>query len=219
MPESHTLVIFDIDGTLLHSTGAHHGALTRALHDFELDPHVKPWADYRHYTDSGVLDELLQDHHGVGASAEQLQRLDQLMAHYYETLSLAEPVLEVAGARALLAAVMAAPHMSVAFASGSMGGAVRLKLASLGLDSHRLNVRNGSHALSRADIVQGVMLGSEGTRRVILGDGRWDEMTARALEIPFIAVQTGLHQFGSGPLLVLDDLQTLTVDTLRRLAA
>ncbi|WP_213878729.1 HAD hydrolase-like protein [Pseudomonas sp. dw_358] len=208
-----TLVIFDIDGTLVDSTRAHHASLTASLAEFGLDPHRKPWAEYRHYTDSGVLDELLLDTRQQGASAAELQRLDRLSSASYGAICAAEPVGEVAGARALLNALGNAPDMQIAFATGSMRGPALLKLASL--DVVPDNLMTGSEFLSRQDIVRGTLAGSGAERVVILGDGRWDQITAQALGIPFVAVQTGLFVFGEGPVCILEDLTALTVEALR----
>ena len=211
-----TLVIFDIDGTLVDSTRAHHASLSASLAEFGLDPHRKPWAEYRHYTDSGVLDELLQDTLQHAASPEQLQRLDRLSAAAYGAISAAEPVCEVPGASALLRAVQAQPDMHIAFATGSMRGAALLKLA--GLDVRPDTLVTGSEFLSRRDIVLATLAGSNAERLVILGDGRWDLITARELGIPFVAVQTGLYVFGDGPVCIIDDLAELTADALRAFA-
>lgn len=211
-----TLVIFDIDGTLVDSTRAHHASLSASLAEFGLDPHRKPWTQYRHYTDSGVLDELLLDTRQRGASSAELERLDRLGEASYRAISASDPVHEIPGAITLLNAVAATPDIDIAFATGSMRGAALLKLASLGVIPD--NMVTGSEFLSRREIVLATFAASNPRRLVILGDGRWDQITAHELGIPFVAVQTGLYVFGEGPVCIIDDLTTVTPDTLRAIA-
>ena len=223
MNSAPTLVIFDIDGTLVDSTAAHHAALTKALRGFGLDPMAKPWNAYRHYTDSGVLDELYSDARGIGATPAELSRLDIEMRREFETLIRTRPLAEIAGASQVLEELNAAADMRCSFATGSMRGAAALKLQALGLDAEAQILSTGSEFFSREQIVRQVL--SEGMRRfglgfntVLLGDGAWDEKVARALDIAFVGVETGLHVFGPGADLIVPDLTCLTTMSLRTVA-
>jgi phosphoglycolate phosphatase-like HAD superfamily hydrolase len=216
------LVIFDIDGTLVDSTAVHHAALTTALLGIGLDPRSKPWSAFRHYTDSGVLDELYRDVRGVGATAAELARLDTAMHHEFASAALGRPVAEIAGARRLLKELDEAGVL-FGFATGSMRGAAALKLLTLGLDPQAQILVTASEYLSREDIVRQVL--AEGDRRlgcsfnaVLLGDGLWDERVAQSLNMALVGVETGLHVFGSGADLVVPDLTQLTPMSLRAIA-
>lgn len=217
------LIIFDIDGTLVDSTAAHHAALTTALLGIGLDPKTKPWTAYRHYTDSGVLDELYWDARAVGATAGELTRLDAGMRDEFEAVTQARPLVEIAGARRLLEELATTADALFGFATGSMRGAAALKLRVLGLDPKTQILATASEFLSREQIVLRVL--AEGGRRlghrfnaVLLGDGVWDERVARALDIAFVGVETGLHVFGSGPDLIVPDLTHLSTNSLRTVA-
>jgi phosphoglycolate phosphatase-like HAD superfamily hydrolase len=217
------LVVFDIDGTLVDSTAIHHASLTAVLCGLGRDPRTKPWAAYRHYTDSGVLDELCQDAGGVGATAAELAQLDTLTQQEFAAAMSIRPLVEIAGARRLLEKLIAA-DMLIAFATGSMRGAAALKLMALGLDPQAHILATGSDFLDREHIVQSVL--TEGQRRlggtfhaVMLGDGAWDERTARGLDLAFVGVETGLHLFGpSGADLIVRDLSGLSPAVLRAIA-
>jgi len=216
------LVIFDIDGTLVDSTAVHHAVLTTALRGIGLDPQSKPWSAFRHYTDSGVLDELYRDARGVGATAAELARLDTTMYGEFAAATSGRPVAEIAGARRLLKELDEA-RVLFGFATGSMRGAAALKLETLGLDPQAQILVTGSEYLSREDIVRQVL--AEGDRRlgrgfnaVLLGDGVWDERVARSLNVALVGVETGLHVFGSGADLVVPDLTQLTPLSLRAIA-
>jgi phosphoglycolate phosphatase-like HAD superfamily hydrolase len=218
-----TVVIFDIDGTLIDSTPTHHASLTHVLLGLGLDPFSKPWTQYRHYTDSGVLDELWHDRRGHSATEEELAALDTLTRQTYGEITLGTPVAEIAGAKALLEAIARQSDMQAVFATGSMRGTAPLKLTSLGLDVTSEIVSTGSDHLSRADIVKRAVSACyrrEGRpfRLVALGDGRWDEITARALGIPFIGIQTGMHVFDAVQHTVCDTLLPVTTQMLQVLS-
>jgi hypothetical protein len=53
---------------------------------------------------------------------------------------------------------------------------------------------------------------------VLLGDGGWDERTARGFDLGFVGVETGLHTFGRDADLVVRDLTGLSPAVLRAVA-
>jgi len=217
------LVIFDIDGTLVDTTALHHRALSQVLLGLGLDPHSKPWSAYRHYTDSGVMDELYHDSRGVGATAHELAHLDAAMHSAVAAAACDRPIVEIPGARRLLAHLGSCPDVLLGFATGSMRGAAELKLQALGLTPTGVLLSTGSEFLSREHIVRQVLI--DGSQRlghefnaVLGGDGVWDERVAHALDIAFIGAETGLHVFGSGANLTVSDWTELDVDSFRLIA-
>jgi phosphoglycolate phosphatase-like HAD superfamily hydrolase len=216
-----TLVIFDIDGTLLDSTAVHHATLTDALEHMGFDPHVKPWSVYRHYTDSGVLDELCEDRRGTGATDAELSSLDALMSQAFTARVRATPLVEIPGAKALLADLAATSDIHVCFATGSTRGTAEAKLTALGLDPSVQLMATCSEFISRRQIVESVLkrailrLGTD-CNVVVLGDGVWDKRTAALLGLSFVGVETGLHKFDTG--LIVKDLTQLSPSILRSVA-
>ena len=218
-----TLVIFDVDGTLIDSGHLHHDLITRTLADDGLDVTFQPWSAYPHYTDLGVLDELFRHYHKRGISSAELARYDEL----YEAAlreHLADNALpEIAAAAALLAALAEQDGVHIAFATGSLRRMACLKLSRLGLQADTLALATGGEHLTREGIVRAaaaLAMGdtAEPYRAVILGDGLWDQRTATGLGIPFVALQTGLHVFDDKTALTLRDFSALTADRLLALA-
>ncbi|MCB8875863.1 HAD family hydrolase [Acidisoma silvae] len=219
-----TLVIFDVDGTLIDSGHLHHDLITRILAEDGLDVTFQPWSAYPHYTDLGVLNELFHHYHKRGISTDELARYDEL----YEAAlreHLADNALpEIAGAAALLAGLAEQDDVHVAFATGSLRRMAQLKLSRLGLTPDDLALATGGEHLTREGIVRAAAALAMGQnaapyRAVILGDGLWDQRTAAGLGIPFVALQTGLHAFDDKTALTLRDFSTLTAGHLLSLAA
>ena len=113
------LVVFDLDGTLVESDefdGVLYAKAVRDVLDIEVDD---DWSGYRHSTDSGILDEIL-DRHAV--------EVDRSVAHAAVEKAFVAVVRdyltgrkgrlpEIPGARAFVAQLTAHPAVSVALAN------------------------------------------------------------------------------------------------------
>ncbi|MHC3004755.1 HAD family hydrolase [Gordonia metallireducens] len=225
LSEAPTLVIFDIDGTLLDSAAAHDRVAIDVLARHGLDVLAKPWEAYRAYTDSAVTGEVYEDKHGIPADPAFIAELERLYAKEFDVHVSTGAVDEIAGARKLLAELATRRDVYGAFATGSFRALARTKLRVLGVEPDDVPLATGTEYDNRAEIVRdaigqaSVRHGIEDWRMVILGDGKWDELTARHLGIPLVGVQTGAHRFADDTALVVDDLRSVRVDTLVGLSA
>lgn len=217
------LVVFDVDGTLLDTAGLHHDLAARVLAADGLDVTFQPWGAYRHYTDLGVLDELFHHVHGRGISPEELARYDQLYEVALTEHQAENEIGEITGAKALLADLDAMDGVAVAFATGSLRRMAAVKLSLLGLDAARLALATGGEHLTREAMVEDAIAqavdGARPDRIVILGDGKWDQVAAERLGLAFVALETGAHVFGPGPIKTIRDFSTLDAQGLVALAA
>jgi len=211
-----TLVVFDIDGTLLHSDGQHNSIITAVLAGHGLDATIKAFGTYTHYTDSCVINEVHEATFGAPASADLLAQLDREYRAALEAHVAEHPIVEVPGARRVVEELAALPGVHTAFATGSLRGMAELKLAMVGVDAAEVVLSTASEAYSRDAIVRAAIagaverIGHDRLDLVILGDGAWDEQTAAQLGIPFVGLATGSHAFGDQAVRVLDDYTGLT---------
>ena len=122
-----TLVVFDLDGTLVDSDefdGALYAKAVRNVLSVDVD---EDWSAYRHVTDSGILDEIL-DRHAVG-----LDRAGVHVAVRERFTALVEDHLaerkgrlpEVPGAAVFVKRLLARPEVVVAVARPAVGGRPR----------------------------------------------------------------------------------------------
>jgi phosphoglycolate phosphatase-like HAD superfamily hydrolase len=188
------LVMFDIDGTLVDSTGFdgdRYAEAVRSVLGVDVDT---TWRSYRNVTDSGILEELL-DADGSGRPREELRAAvkARFVAATRAHLAREPHVLrEIAGARALLETLLRAPGVRVAIATGGWAETATLKLAAIGVDPATITLSTASDAIERTRIMQlaeGQALGGEpASRRTYFGDGAWDQRASAALGYRFIAV-------------------------------
>src|SRR5690606_17224906 len=148
-----TLVIFDIDGTLLQTADLHHRLITKILADDGLDVTFQPWTAYPHYTDLGVISELYRHFHARALTADELARYDAAYEAALRTHLRHHDVPEVAGASALIRDLTARPDVALAYATGSLRGMARVKLSLLGVDPQTAALSTGGEYLTREEIV------------------------------------------------------------------
>lgn len=223
MPEPSVVLVFDIDGTLLHSVTDHQAALLDAYRSLGVDAGGRPLSQFPDHTDSAIFDLLVEEARGARASAEDFEALNETLdAEYRRRVTTAAP-REIAGARVLLTALSGDTRFQITFATGSMRGAATQKLVQLGVDTDVAVLVTASDFLTREEIVQraiDLVMGDSGSpaRIISVGDGIWDQRTAASLGLPFLAVESGTHRFADGPIHTVPDLRSLSPDALIALA-
>jgi phosphoglycolate phosphatase-like HAD superfamily hydrolase len=194
-----SLLLWDIDGTLVYMDRAGERALLIAIRDLyhrELGPHLP--VDLKGRTDTSICRDLLA-WLGVPVTPEEETRFrSAYLALLPTTLPLVRPIIHP-GIREALDAVHAHPEIHQALLTGNLREGARLKLSYLDLwryfefgafanDSH---IRNelGPFALRRAKEKLGIDFPPE--RVFIIGDTPHDVACGKAIGAKTIAVATG----------------------------
>jgi beta-phosphoglucomutase-like phosphatase (HAD superfamily) len=190
--------MFDIDGTLVDSTGFDSALYVEAVQSVlgvEID---SDWNHYEHVSDSGILDEVLRrlaPTENYAALAARVQRhFVALVREHLERRP--ETVREIAGARRLFDRFCKTPGVRVAIATGGWEPTARLKLTHVGVDAQRAGFASSSDARARTDIMrlaaQRALRGETLVRATYFGDGAWDQSASAALGYDFVAVGGGV---------------------------
>ena len=192
------LLLFDIDGTLIHSGGAgvHALKLTLAerfgiaddLHDIEIAG----------MTDSGIVVSILKKHR-IPATNENIAAFLDSYVHF---LSLELPRHEgklLPGVLELLEKLKSRPHLVLALLTGNVSRGAQLKLEHYGVwhffefgafaDDHQDRNQLGSFALARAKEKHGREFSA--TEIDVIGDTPRDIACGKAFGARTIAVATG----------------------------
>ncbi|HUQ52866.1 MAG TPA: DUF3500 domain-containing protein, partial [Gammaproteobacteria bacterium] len=114
------LVMFDIDGTLVDSTGFDSELYATAV-DAELGRAVdRDWGSYEHVSDSGILEQLLRDTRSGKERAAIAARVQRRFVELVRDYLARQPgfVREIAGAKRLVERLAALPNVRVAVATG-----------------------------------------------------------------------------------------------------
>lgn len=195
------LVLFDIDGTLLHSAGCGRAATRLALQEVFGTVGMLDTLSFAGKTDWQILLELLQPE---GFTAEDVQA--QLEAHgtavarHLVNVIPQFPIAPCIGAHEVVAALNDNPDVIVGLVTGNMASIVPTKLVAAGFDPADFKIGAfGSEgwersmlpplALERAKAYSGYDFSGE--QIVIIGDTPGDIQCATSIHALTLAVATG----------------------------
>jgi phosphoglycolate phosphatase-like HAD superfamily hydrolase len=195
------LVLFDIDGTLLHSAGCGRAATELALRDVFGTTGALDRVNFAGKTDWQILLEALVP---AGIAAEQVQAniepYNVAVADHIARIIGDFPVRPCPGAPDVVAALRLHPDVLIGLVTGNMARLVPIKLRAAGYDPADFKIgAYGSEgarremlpplALDRARALSGADFPAE--RIVIIGDTPEDIACAASIQARTLAVATG----------------------------
>jgi len=192
------LLLFDIDGTLIHSGGAGVQALKAAFKErFGIDDDLQD-IEIAGMTDSGIVLSILNKHRILATNENVSAFLDS----YVHFLSLELPLRKgklMPGVLELLERLKSRPHVVLALLTGNVSRGARLKLEHYGVwhffefgafaDDHRDRNELGRFARARAKEKHGREFAA--SEIDVIGDTPRDIACGKALGARTIAVATG----------------------------
>jgi phosphoglycolate phosphatase len=192
------LLLFDIDGTLIHSGGAGVEALKRALKErFAIEDDLHD-IEFAGMTDSGIVTTIL-DKHKIPASAENIAAFLDSYVHF---LSFELPLRKgnlLPGVLELLEKLKTRKHVVLGLLTGNVSRGAQLKLGHYGVwhffefgafaDDHHDRNQLGSFACARAKEKHGREFSADEID--VIGDTPRDIACGKALGARTIAVATG----------------------------
>lgn len=193
-----TLLLFDIDGTLMTSGGAGEHALKVGFREeFGIEDDLRN-IEIAGRTDSGIARQMLA-YHNIAVTAETLEQFYQ---GYLRNLKLELPRRTgtlLPGIEALLQDLHARQHVALGLLTGNLERGAQLKLTHYGVDhffpfgafadDHHDRNALGQFAQQRATALHGVRF--EPGRTTIIGDTPHEVSCARAIGARVLAVATG----------------------------
>ncbi|MDH3747716.1 MAG: HAD family hydrolase [Gammaproteobacteria bacterium] len=184
-------VIFDIDGTLVHSAEVD-DQLYRQSVSYILGPvRFRPsLTDYEYVSDSGILSQILEDN-DISIDSDPT---DSIKKHFVQALEghilKNGPFIEIPGARNLLKSLRSSNDHTVAIATGGWRVTAELKLRSAGFDTSCIPIATSDAEYDRTRIMLTALshLGTSFDSVTYYGDGPWDRDACNALGWGFIPV-------------------------------
>lgn len=190
------LVIFDVDGTLVHS-GRRDSACFASVYE-SLYGRVFTgidWRKYPHVTDLTILDTALIQHFGRGSNEDEIHAFQELYLSRLQESRDKDPLpfQEVPGASPLIAHLQQQPGYRVCVATGGWKRPAALKLRHIGISPDTLPITGADGCRTREEILQAAIqdAGSrwgDFEKTVYVGDAVWDVHTTRAMGLNFLGV-------------------------------
>lgn len=212
-------VIFDIDGTLLHSAAVDDALYRQAVREVLGDVQLRPTLhDYEYVTDTGILLSILDDN-GVSVGQDHVDAVRNRFVELLETHIAAHgPFEEIPGAGELLRTLGASPTHAVAMATGGWRQSAELKLRSAGIGYAGIPLVTSNDHHERTAIMETALqqLGDDFASVSYYGDGPWDRAACADLGWQFVAVGTDLEGLESyvGHEPIFENIRAMTTDDM-----
>ncbi|WP_153555841.1 HAD family hydrolase [Roseimaritima sediminicola] len=195
------ILLFDIDGTLIHAAGAGRRALLAALQGAFEVPEPRCEINFSGQTDGYIFTQALLQNR-LPATAENLRRLIdhylQILPHWLEQCS----GVVLPGVVSLLGRLQQVPGIHLSCMTGNLASAARLKLQHFGLWDGYFD---GPHLFTGDDCQQRDQMARAAAARLaasfegieldlwVIGDTPRDVRCARAMGARVLACCTGQH--------------------------
>lgn len=195
---SKTLVIFDVDGTLIQSMALEAECYVTAFADhLGIESISSDWGSYLHVTDPGIAIELYQRYCGRSPTDHELRSFHDLFVSRLKSKIAKDKgcLIEVAGAADMLAKLKADLRFTIAIATGAWKEPIQVKLSAAGLAINDFPFASAEDSIERKIIfsLAAKRASSSFQQTVLVGDGLWDMATARTLDYGFIGIGTGIQ--------------------------
>lgn len=192
-----TLVIFDIDGTLLRAhwkdpNSDPYNVFSRAFEShFGVENVSHQSEDYSHQTDACWTDEAHRRHFGRALGQAETEAFWDYYLDLWEEATPAEMDLRLIPGAERVFEQLAGLSMKLAIASGGLRRMQEFKLRRAGLSFEHLPHAYADHGYTREDITRHAQkqFADDGIERTVyIGDARWDVESCRNLGMPFIGM-------------------------------
>ncbi|MBR9920944.1 MAG: HAD family hydrolase [Bacteroidetes bacterium] len=192
-----TLVIFDIDGTLLYSNRAD----SRCFADTWESNFGQPfpsinWLDYPHVTDTTIFNEVFREQFDRLPETVEVEDFKRAFVGQLKEARRANPdnFREVPGAGDTLNKLREQPGFCLGIATGGFELPARLKLSYLGMDTRGMHMSFADDKPTREEIIHTSLSSAELEHGkfehiVYIGDAIWDVRTTRNLRMNFVGIR------------------------------
>ncbi|MEO1262396.1 MAG: HAD family hydrolase [Bacteroidota bacterium] len=224
-----TLVIFDVDGTLVYSNKVDSQCFAETYQTIykRKFPSID-WRRYPHVTDHTIFNAVIREQFDRPAEEKEIQYFQD---HFVSLLEKGrqerpEEFMEVPNARATVLALLEDADFAVGIGTGGWRRPACLKLRHVGIPVEPLFMSAADGMETREDITHDAIRQAKEAhgdfgRIVYVGDAVWDVKTTRNLSLNFVGIRrTGdchvLHELGAE--IVLKDFsdQTAFLEAIQR---
>lgn len=188
------LIMFDVDGTLVDTTGFDDELFFRTAKEVLGVEISTYWEDYTQATDAGVLDEVIDKYEVPGDPNILRKKFKQAFVNSVSEHIERNPgdICEIPGAARFLEHLKSLDNLKVAFATGGWEESAKLKLCAAGIDFGGCAFASCSDYPTRTEIMNLAESKSGSNQpfmsKTYFGDAAWDQKACRELDYRFVLV-------------------------------
>ena len=192
-----TLVIFDVDGTLVYSNKIDSQCFAQAYKEIYDCPFPSiDWTKYPHVTDHTIFKTVIRQHFGRDATEAEMTEFQQHYIGLLEHFRVVRPeeFQEVPNAKLTIDNLRNDDRFVVGIATGGWQRPAHVKLNHVKIPAHELFLSGADGKETREEIIQQVIGAVQVQHAVIsrvvyVGDAIWDVHTTRKLNMNFIGIR------------------------------
>ena len=199
-----TLIIFDIDGTLLYSNHIDSQCFSDAYEEVYKMPFPSiDWSKYPHVTDDTIFNTVIQEQFDRTPTFEELDGFRNIFVNLIIEKRKTDPqeFKAVPNSKNTIEKLLADENYEVGIATGGWNKPAHVKLNFIGISTEKIMIKCADGCPTREDIINGVLNQAKARnlnlqKIVYVGDAAWDVRTTRNLNMPFIGIRRkGDHDF------------------------
>ncbi|MCP4023361.1 MAG: HAD hydrolase-like protein [Desulfobacteraceae bacterium] len=189
------LVMFDIDGTLIDSSGFEDECYISAVESILKIQVDADWSKYINTTDSGILNEII-DQNALADDRDTIHRkiksvfINNVTSYLNQTKA-----REIPGAARFIQRLKGREDVVLAIATGGWEETAKMKLLSAGIDYSNIAFASASDHVSRTGIMKTAEIKcalNHFSSKSYFGDAVWDQKASWELHYNFILVGNNL---------------------------
>lgn len=190
------LVIFDIDGTLIHSHPQEVNCFENAIQSVFGITHInRDLHSYQHITDSGILKECVYRALGRLPTENEITAVESEYLAHFSNIIMNDPIQPIAGVHSFIETLQSMPDVALAVATGSHHRSALLKLSHINEHLCKVPMGTSTDSYIRTMIMEAALdkakltyERSDFNQIIYIGDGPWDVKAVKDLEWGFIGI-------------------------------
>lgn len=190
------LVIFDIDGTLIHSHPKEVDCFESAIQTvLGINNINRDLQSYQHVTDLGILKECVFHALKRYPSKTEIADIEAEYLSQFSTTLIHDPIQLIEGVQPFIEKLQSMPEIALAIATGSHYLAALLKLSHVNQQLCQVPIATSTDSDVRTTIMQTALVKAKKTyaredfsQIIYIGDGPWDVSAVKELQWDFIGV-------------------------------
>ena len=183
--------MFDIDGTLVESFKFDEECYLDAVHKVLGQKMDSNWSQYKHITDSGILDQYLESKKILYRRREIHSEVKAIFIENIRKHIFQHAVKPIAGAVDFIESLKLMSNVSLSIATGGWSETAIMKLDSAGFDISGIPMSSSNDHYARVEIMKTALSKSKVSsveKVTYFGDAEWDKNACESLGINFVLI-------------------------------